>query len=261
MSKDFVVTENDKEINLTVKTPSLEDIEASDRVYAAKIASLIREDKKKKLLLRSELDTFLRDSGVWTKTDEDKVFKLRKDIDTLLGELRKGGKKLTDGRTAAIAVMDKRNEIFTLMRKRQIFDDATIESVAENEKAEYFIYACTVYSETGDNYWSSFEDMKNDRASEVYRKASELTLEVVFGNDPDLEKKLPENKWLKKYGFIDENLNYTDRKTGKFVDREGKPLPNIEEQAAKIVENLVGDIKEETPFIDDDTNEPVTPNS
>ncbi len=260
-TKDFTITEDSgKEVKLSVKPPQNEDFEESDKVYGARIAALIRESSgptSRKLLMRSKVEEFLRDQGVWSEEDEKNVRALQEEVDSLLTQIRRGGIKLSDGRELAIKVMDKRKEIVRIMSKRQMFDDSTIEAIAESEKVDYLIYACTVYAQDGKNYWMSFEDMKNDKTSQAYRKAAVIAYEVIYGVNPEFEKRLPENRWLLKYGFIDDDLNYIDRKTGKRVDKTGKPVDEIIQEVQKQKDNLEGEIVEEKPFIDDETNSPV----
>lgn len=245
---------NGEEVTLTVRKPQYEDFSESDKVYAAKVASLIKEGigGRKKLLLRSELSDYLKEAGVWTVADEERTEKLQSEVAELLDKMRKGGSKLSEGRKWALEIGDKRREIVKLNQKRQIFDDTTIEAIAENEKIDYLIFVCTVYGEDGRNYWDSFGDMKNDKAGEVYRKASEFGMKVIFNIDSKFENNLPENRWLKKYNFIDDNLNFTDRKTGEKVDRLGRPVKDLEKEYKKLVDNLQGEIEEEAPFVDDE---------
>jgi hypothetical protein len=252
--KDFTSFDKDgKEITLSVRRPTYDDLEQSDKIYASKVASLIRESGGKKgLLLRSELDKFLKETGVWTEKEEQELSQIQEDIEVLLGKMKKGGIKLSEGRKLAIEVTDKRKEMVKIMSKRQIFDDSTIESLAERERNDYIVYACTVYSETGVNYWESFDDMKADKLSDVYRKAGVASAEVIYGVNTEFEKRLPENRWLKKYNFIDDDLNYIDRKTGEKVDREGKTVKMLEEEVAKQINTLQGEISEEQPFLDED---------
>lgn len=258
MSKEFTIKDtNDKEVKLMVRNASYEDSEQADRSYSAKLASLLREKGSKKLLMRQELDKIFKDGDIWGKTEEDKVKSLQSDIDKLLNKIRKGGLKVTEGRQICIDIADKRKEIVQIMHKRQMFDAATVESVAEAEKLDFLIYTCTVYAEDSKNYWESFDDMKNDKTSNIYTYASNLVYEVVFGVDPAFEKNLPENKWLKKYNFVDDELYFIDRKTGKKVDKTGKPIEELEESTTKQLDNLQGDIVEEQPFIDDETLEPI----
>ncbi len=251
--KEFIAKNNDGiEVKLAVRQPNIQDHDDADMVYSVKLATLIREPKNKRLLLRSELDAFLKESNTWTTKDEELISKLRKDIDKDLKKLKKGGIKKSEGRKIAIGIADKRGEIYTLNKKRQIFDDVTIENVSENEKIGYFIYTCTVLAENGEKYWSSFEDMNIDKESDVYKQASRLIINQIYGLSDDWEKNTPENKWLQKNLFINNELFFIDPKTGEAVDRDGISLKKIQEEAIKEVNDLYGDIEEETPFIDDE---------
>lgn len=256
--QEFTIKESTgKEIKLCVRVPQYEDLESSDKVYAAKIASLVRENVGKRLLLRSQVNDFLKSTGVWTDEDEKKIDQLNNEIDALLGKLRKGGLKIGEGREIAIETMEKRKDIVRLSSKRQIFDDTTIEAVAETEKMDYLIYSCTVYADSGNSYWDSFEDMKNDKLSDAYRESAMVAYKVIYNVNPEFEKRLPENRWLKKYGFVDNDLNYLDRKTGEKVDRFGKPISELEQSIQKKIDNLQGEINEEQPFLDDDNGTPL----
>jgi hypothetical protein len=234
LRKDFIIKDGDKEILLSVKSPSYEEIEEADKVYSGKVASLVRESGKKKLLLRQEIDNFLRSANIWTN-----------------------GIKLSEGRTVCIEIMDKRKEIVGIMRKRQVFDDTTIESLAESERNDYLVYTSTVYADSGEHYWESFDDMKNDKLSEAYSKASTIVIELVYGINNEFEKRLPENRWLKKFDFVDDDLNYIDRKTKAKVDKDGNLLEDSATVAKRYVENLQGEIQAEQPYIDDETGDPV----
>ncbi len=244
--RDFIVKIEDKEVMLSFKAPSLDELEEADRIYASKMSSLIREGGKSRLMLRQEVDKFLKESGIWTDEDDKRIQQLNKDINDLLNKLKKGGIKLSEGKQISLDIRDKRIEIFTTIRKRQILDNTTIESIAQNERNDYLIYVCTVYAETGKDFWTSFDDMKNDKFNEVYAKASEISLELVYGITPDFEKELPENKWLKKYNFVDDNLNYINRKTGEKIDREGSPIKKEEDF---VLATSIEDALE--PFIED----------
>lgn len=256
--KDFdIVEDSGKTIKLSVRFPLQEDYETSERIYAGKIASLVRESGGKRLLLRSQVNDFLKSAGIWSEEDEKQVEKINKEIDAMLNKLRQGGKKASEGRQICIDIMDKRKEVVKINSKKQIFDDTTIESIAENERLDYLIYACTVYAETGNNYWESFEDMKNDKLSQAYQKAMVAAYDVIFNVNAEFEKNLPENKWLIKYNFVDNELNYIDRKTGKKVDKNGNPVEQLEKEIKRQIDNLQGDIKEEQPFVDDETGQPI----
>ncbi len=256
MRSEFEVVDNaGKTIKLTTKALGYAQFEEADKVYAIKMGTLIRDEPK--ILLRQNLDQHLRGAGIWTEEDDEKLSQLNKDVDRLLDKVRKGGQKLSEGRRLCIEVMDKRKEMVKIGEKRRAFENITAEYLAEAEKMDYIIYISTVYADSGKNYWESLDDLREDKRTVAYEQAYLSALQKFFGVDGEFEKRLPENKWLKKYGFVDDNLNYVDRKTGDKVDRDGNSIKSIEEQIVKEAENLIGEIQEEAPFIDDETNEPV----
>lgn len=256
MQKFKVVTE-DKTYSLVIKRPSPDEIDEADRIYGAKIADLVR-DKKHKLLLRDELEGYLRENGIWTEKDEDRITTLYKEIKECLNQLKKGGKKLSEGRAIALKITEKRMDVMRAYQKRQIFDDATIESVATREKNEYLHWAAVVDSETGAKQWENVEAMRQDKDSPIYQESLPVFTKLLYGYDEEVEKSLPENLWLKKYSFVNDKLQLTDRKSGAFVDREGRPLEERKKEIQADLDIFSGDIKEEEPFLEDDTNEPAT---
>lgn len=250
--KEFTVEIDGVQKNLCVRLPRTEDTQEADRIYATTVADMIKSPKNPKPLLRSQLESFLRENKIWTTEDEDKVRKLNSEITETLNKLRLGGIKLSEGREHAIQIIEKRKSILDIMAKRRTFDDTTIEAIAEDRRNDYLLFACTINPETSDRYWSSFEDFLQTKLTGVYNSVYK-NFYAVLGIDSDFEKKLPEAQWLTKYKFVDENLNFIDRKTGTFVDRNGQPLKQDIEQS-----NTFMDITNETnPFIDDETNEPI----
>lgn len=241
--KYFDVTERDgAKFELGIKQPSFQEIDEANSIYSSKVAELIREKGNKKLLLRQEVESFLRENNIWTDKDEQRIDALQKDIDSLLNKLRKGGEKAINGRKYCIQIKDKRQEIVDLWRKRQSIDNSTIESAAEADKLDYLIYLSTVDKE-GKKHWESFEDLQEAKDTVAYAKASGAAFEVFLGIDRNIEKNLPENKWLKRYSFLDDSMHYVDRKSGVRVDRDYKPLVDVD---------TFKEIEEEKPFLDDD---------
>ena len=257
MRKEFTIEEDGKEVKFCVKPPSREDLEESDRMYACKIGSLLKSEKSGDLLLRDQLDKFLQREGIWTDQDEADIDEINTNIKAKLTKLRKGGLKLSEGREICIQILEHRSQMAIVRSKRRSFDESTVEYIAEQEKIDYLIFADTVGADNGNRCWESFEDMKSDKDNSVYAAAATKMYEFVFGVDDQFEQRLPENRWLKKYSFINEDLRFTNRKTGDLVDRKGDPVSTDQLDILDQFNDIQGEIISEEPFIDDDTNEPV----
>lgn len=256
-TREFKIKNGDKEYKLMVRRPIPEDTEESNRIRASVVAGCVRSQKQ--ILLRSEIEDYLTKNNIWTSEHQSQLVSIQNDIANMLDKLRKGAIKLSEGRKIAIEITQKRAELMQLMLKRQVFDDATVESLAERSEKEYLLFASTINLETGERHWESFDDMKQDRNSEVYSAALNNFDELVYGVEA-YERNLPEIKWLKKYDFVDEKLNFIDRKTKEFVTQDGKPVQEMEKEVAKFRRNVQGEIEEEQPFIDDYANEPCSSN-
>ncbi|TXT66128.1 MAG: hypothetical protein BAJALOKI3v1_50128 [Promethearchaeota archaeon] len=249
MNNEFTVKDNqDKEIKLMVKNITAQELSDADMYYAGRVAEILRNNKQK-LLVRSQVDDYLKESGIWTEKDEKAISDIQNTINEKLNILRKGGISKQSGRNITIEVTKLRSKIVEIMRKRQTFDDSTIESIAERDRKDYIIHTCIVDPDTGEKYWETIDDLKNDKLTDIYAKSSDMVDRVIFDFDPDFENKLPEVKWLKKYKFVDDNLRYIDPNTGEHVDEFGNPLD--ESEALNALSNIIGDIEPEKPYTED----------
>ena len=118
-----------------------------------------------------------------------------------------------------------------------------------------------MYSETGKTYFGNYEDYLNRDDDPATGQAAGNLAMLLYNLDPDYEKKLPENQFLAKYNFVDEELHLVD-KTGRRVDSEGR-LVNKDgryiNEAGELIDihgnrvNQEGDyVVDFSPFLDDE---------
>jgi hypothetical protein len=176
--------------------------------------------------LRIEIENMLKSRGLLdTSADDKKLEEIRKEIKSLEIELRRGtrnGKRLSkdEGRELALQIKTKRNELSAIGTTLSSYFSESAETYADNERLQYFIYACTVNAETGEPCWKSFEVFKNSSNSALINEAIKTFVSVSAGVDKDYEKNLYENQWLIKMGFMDNQLRLT--KNCKLVDSDGR---------------------------------------
>lgn len=161
------------------------------------------------------------------RSDEEKLQALRKDIKDLELRLRRGvidGKRMTpkQGRELALQIRSKRAEISSIGSDIASLFSGTAENQADNERYQYFIYACTVNDYDGKRVWNSFEDFKAaDSKSDLVQKALNTFLTVSAGIDKNYEKNRYENQWLIKMKFMNDAMQFI-REDGKAVDEDGR---------------------------------------
>lgn len=245
------------EKELIVRAPSLQDQKEATKYYNQTFSEAL----KAKAVVRAKLDDLLIDQGLWDAFKQAKFTQLQSEI--LDGERRlaKGGISLKDAKSIALEMKKKREELRELISVKTTLDTHTAEGQADNARFNYLVSACTVYKDNNQPYFKSYEDYNNRSADPVAVLAAQNLAGMLYGLDDDYEEKLPENKFLKQYKFVDDKLRLIN-KDGKLIDENGKLIDEngrfINEKGEFVDKdgNLVdvdGEyIVEFKPFLDDD---------
>ena len=185
-----------------------------------------------------------------------------KDIDVVI-HVAGGGFGLKEARTLAVKMRQLRDDMRDLISVRTSLDNHSAEGQADNARFNYLVSVCVVYNDSKQPYFSSMEDYLNRSTDPVGLLGAQNLANMMYGLDNDYERNLPENKFLQKYKFIDNDLRYVD-KQGRLIDADGR-LINEEgryiNDDGKFVDkfgNLIDDegdyVVESEPFLDDEGN-------
>lgn len=255
-TRNFKAEIEGKEVEMMVRSPSLNDQREATRVYNQAFSEAL----KAKAVVRAKLDDLLVDQGLWDETKQNKFNQLQSQI--LEGEkkLAKGGIKLSEAKEVALSMKKLREDLRDLISVKTNLDTHTAEGQADNARFNYLVSACTVYSDNKKPYFSSYEEYTNKAADKVAVLAAQNLAGMLYGLDSDYEEKLPENKFLRQYKFVDDQLRFINN-DGKLVDSEGRLIDengrfiNAKGEFVDKEGNLVtkdGDyIVEFSPFLDD----------
>jgi hypothetical protein len=216
-TKTFTVKLEDKDREILVKTPSLNDQREAQKVYNQAFTDAI----KSKSVVRAKLDDLLKDQGLWSDEKQAQFNLLQKEI--LDGEKRlaKGGFSLNEAKDLAIAIKAKRDEIRDLISVRTSLDNHSAEGQADNARFNYLVSVCVVYNDSKEPVFKDMEDYLNRSTEEVSLLGAQNLANMLYGLDNDYESNLPENKFLKKYKFVDNQLRLVDKK-GRLIDADGR---------------------------------------
>ncbi len=245
-NKSFQVTVGDKSVELMLRFPKASDIREADKIRSKAYHEAYLKEKMP-LAITAREEAMRR--GIW---DEEKQKQLR-DAQT---ELNKCEETLTKSRhlkiggpgdmspdtmfQIALKCQELRNRILDL---RTVFADVernTVEGYSENERQNYLIYALTVYKDSGERFFSSFDDFKNSTVSteENQDKFTAATMAYmtyqarILG---DYQKNLsdtPENKFLHRFKFVDDQGRFLKEGKlvnvgGELVNEDGIPLSEV----------------------------------
>jgi len=216
-TKTFKVTIDGVEKEMLVRSPSLNDQREAQKVYNQAFTDAI----KSKSVVRAKLDDLLQDQGLWNDEKQAKFSALQKEL--LEGEKRlaKGGFSLNEAKDLAIKMKTTREEIRDLISVRTSLDNHSAEGQADNARFNYLVSACLVYNDSKQPYFTNMEEYLNRAGEEVALLGAQNLANMLYGLDNDYELNLPENKFLKKYKFIDDKLRFIDKK-GRLTNAEGK---------------------------------------
>lgn len=257
-AKTFKIKIQDNEVEFLVKTPSINDQREAQKIYNQAFTDAI----KSKCVVRAKMDDLLEEQGLWNQDKQIKFNKLQQDILDSERKLAKGGISLKEARNIAIQMKRDRDEIRSLIAVRTSLDNHSAEGQADNARFNYLVSVCLVYNNVEKQpYFNNMEDYLNRSNEEVAIVAAQHLASMLYGLDNDYELNLPENKFLKKYKFIDDKLRYINKEgkltdadgrlvdeNGRYVDEQGNFVDKFGNRVDKDGEYVV----ETQPFLDDD---------
>lgn len=255
----FKITVNGTEQEFLLKSPTLGDQREAQKVYNQAFSDAVKSG----CIVRARLDDLLKEQGLWDENKQIKFNTLQQQILDNEKALSKGGISLKMAKEIAIKTKGLREEMRDLISVRTNLDNHTAEGQADNARFNYLISCCLVYSISKDKYFKNYEEYLSRASEPIAIKAAQVLANMLYGLDNDYEKKLPENKFLLKYKFVDEKLRLVN-KDGKLVDVDGRLIDEngrfVNEKGEFVDKNgnLVdanGDyLTDFKPFTDDDGN-------
>jgi hypothetical protein len=238
MAETFKVKIDDKDLQFDVKSPSLKDQREGQKVYNQAFSDAVKSGS----IVRAKLDDLLTEQGLWDDAKQARFLAIQTEINDGEKALSKGGITLQTARGTAIAMKKLRDELKELISVRTNLDTHTAEGQADNARFNYLVSSCVVYSTSKKPYFSSYEDYMNRASDPVGLLGAQKLAAMLYGLDSDFEKKLPENKFLIDYKFVNDDLRYVDDK-GRYVDEDGK-----------LVDEVGRYVNEEGKYVDRDGN-------
>ena len=216
-TKTFKLEVDGVEKEYLVRSPTLDNQREAQKIYNQAFTDAI----KSKSVVRAKLDDLLEDQGLWNDEKQAKFTELQREL--LEGEKRlaKGGFSLNEAKDLAIKMKSIRDEIRDLISVRTSLDNHSAEGQADNSRFNYLVSVCLVYNDTKQPVYKNMEEYLNSSTEKVAIMGAQNLANMLYGLDNDYETNLPENKFLKKFKFIDEKLRLVDKK-GRLIDREGR---------------------------------------
>ena len=218
--KERLVESVDNENNtvkVIVRRPTPEDYRDSQIEYN----KAFREALDSGALLRQRLTDHMREQGIWNDEKQKKNDEYVEKIRLKEEALKAGGIKLSDAKNIALELKKLRSQFQMLLTEKNMLDANSVEGQADNARFSHLIRLCILNNETKQPI---FQDQKQyDAVSDqpwVVEASSQLA-NMIYGLDPKYVDNLEENKFLKEFKFVNDDLDFID-KDGHLIDSEGR---------------------------------------
>lgn len=199
----------DGDVKVLVKKPTKKELNDSQIVYN----KAMREALENKAFLRAKLNSYLEEQGIWDKDKEAKYQKFISDINSKEMILKKGGIPLKKAKGIALDLKRLRDDFRNLISERTAYDGNTAEGVADNARFDYLVSVCVLDPNTQKPVFKDVDDYTSKSSDTWAVKAASELANFIYGLDPEYENNLEENKFLKRFHFVNED--------GKFVNKDG----------------------------------------
>jgi len=244
-------------VEFMIQEPTLHQQRESQKVYNQAFSDAVNSGS----IVRARLDDLLKEQGLWDDQKEAKFAALQTSINDKEQSLAKGGISLSQAKSIALDIRKLRLEMRELISIKTNLDTHTAEGQADNAKFNYLVSRCLVYKNSKKTYFATYEDYLNRSSDIIGVMGAQKLAAMMYGLDSEFEKKLPENKFLIDYKFVDQDLRFIN-KDGKLTDQDGRLIDKngryINEKGEFVDKNgalvnqdgdYVADFK---PFTDDD---------
>ena len=209
---------------IIVKKPSNAVLSAAQRKGALVWTQCIQEG----VMTKKELEKVLKDRGIWTKAKAQEQANILKEISELEKKLylsRGVTLKTSEGKKIAIQMRRKRIELRDLLAEKVALEQNTAESLSDNAKFDYIVSQCT-FDINELPVYNSIDDYSNRSDDPIAFAAASALATMLYSLDKDFEMKLPENKFLAKFDYINDDLHLVN-KDGNKVDTEGRLVNDL----------------------------------
>lgn len=212
------------DVTVLVKKPNRKDLNDSQIAYN----KAWRKSLEEKAILRQKLNDYLVEQGVWNDAKQKQYDDYIKKINERELLLKKGGIPLKKAKNIALELKRLRLEFRELISERTSYDNNTAEGTADNARFDYLVSVCVLDPSNKQPVFKDLDDY-NERGSEDWavKAASELA-NFLYNLDPNYEKSLPENSFLSKFKFTNED--------GKLVNKDGHLISIEEDGTEKLID-------------------------
>ncbi len=197
-----VVTGEDidgNEVTVFVKRPTTKEYRESQAEYNRAFRAALESGA----VLKKKLNQYMRDQGLWDDEKDAEEQKLLDQVSSSEKALKKGGIPLAEAKEIALNLKKIRGKFRDLIAERTILDANTVEGQADNSRFNSLVTLCIMKEDRRTPLFSSLEEYEKADVQPYVTKAASTLANFMYDLDPNYDKNLTENKFLKTYMQVD----------------------------------------------------------
>lgn len=206
-----------KKVKVLLKTPDATDHKNSQKAYNQAFRVALESNG----LLRQKIDQYAKDQGIWNEEKQKQNDEYVERINSMEELLQKGGIRLAEAKKVALELQSLRIEFRSFLAERNTLDQISVEGQAENARFAEIVRICMLDPTTRKPFFMTQEDYDTSSDEPWVIEASGELASIIYGLDPDYDSHLTENKFLKEFDFVNEDLAPINEE-GHLVDLEGR---------------------------------------
>lgn len=216
-----VSMEDGTEVEILVKRPNSSQLSKAQMLGSKVWTQAIRDG----IFTKVGLEKFMEDQGIWSNDKARQQADILRKISIIEKEIATGKNsngttmRLSEGKNKAIELRRLRIDLRELIAEKISLESNTAEGLADNAKFNYLVSQCTYYPD-GNKVYANLDDYNEKSDDEISFSAAAALGELVYKLDRSYEETLPENQFLKKYNFVNEDLSLVDAE-GNRIDVDG----------------------------------------
>lgn len=279
------VDNDGKTVKVALKTPGAEEYNESQIEYN----KAFRRALDSGAFLRQKLEDYMIDQDIWDDKKQKRSEELLEEINAKENALNSGGIKLSEAKQIALSMRVLRAEFRELLSERNQLDQNSVEGQADNARFSELVRLCMHNPNTKKPYFPTQQDYDNSASQPWVAEAASKLANIIYGLDANYDNKLVENKFLREFKFVNEDLRLVNDDghlvdiDGRLINEEGRYIayrtPEAEAEkdeeqcyfvnidgteVVKVVDEdgderwVTPDMAERKPFLDDEGNPIIT---
>ncbi len=211
------VDTNGNTIKVMLKTPGPQEYRDSQIEYN----KAFRKALDSGALLRQKLTDYMTEQGIWNEAKQAENDRFVDEINAKEQIINSGGIKLSEAREIALELRGLRYEFREFIAEKNSLDQNSVEGQADNARFSELVRLCMLNPNTKKPYFQTQKDYDASGDQPWVADASSELASMIYGLDPDYDNKLAENKFLKEFEFVNDDLRLVNDE-GHLVDIEGR---------------------------------------